>query len=189
MEYNTQSQFRQYLHIDRVLRAQRQAAARGARSRLQPLTQWICDNCGGVVPSPDGAWLEWRETEGMRAFGFRILHHATTSPLRKFGFDCYSDPSCSGLHLLEFLGPDGMTNLFTLLYMGVLEMGEWCELVRRCQIPEFEEARRHFRSTEDYRRFAESSAKLRALRKTSGTIFDPLPPDAVDDEPWLGYAA
>jgi hypothetical protein len=185
----------QQQHVDlacRVRRTLQQIAAKANAVRLEPLNQWVCDTCGGVILSPSKAWLEWRTDSVSREFGFRIVHHAPSSPLRICDADCYShDYDDNGSSLSDFLGDRGKSALFSFLYAcRVRDVAEWCELFRRCQIPEYEEARRHFRSAADYRRFAASSPELRMLRKALGVIIDRLPEHATNRWCWpLGHSA
>ena len=123
---------------------------------LIPLEQWICDTCAEVIESPEHGWLEWRQGEDHKAFEFRIVHHATRSPRRPHG-DCYRSDERHG-HLTQYGGDDGLVNLLCLLdqgiyidpvhadqsYPDVKDIREWMELVRRLQIPYYEEARQYF---------------------------------------------
>jgi hypothetical protein len=123
---------------------------------MPPLTTWICDACGDDVTEPQLALLIWRtdrEADGAwRAYDFKIVHKNLD------GRQC--DPGAgsgyrSNLELDNYLGPDGVAWLLSMLSKGPLLGGGGCEiqpqdmddfvdLFRRLQVPHYEEARRNF---------------------------------------------
>ena len=125
---------------------------------LKPLAEWICDECGQVIASAEEGFVEWLHIEG-KPVDVRIVHHAPASPLkRKDGCYAYSDEANrQDMHLTDFVGPDGLAHLLSLIDDGPLLRAEgeknitpgvtsasWTEAVRRLQLPHYEEARRHF---------------------------------------------
>ncbi|HEX8983421.1 MAG TPA: hypothetical protein VF792_11655 [Ktedonobacterales bacterium] len=120
--------------------------------KLLPLEQFKCDACGQIIGSPDAGWVEWLAgpTRGTKAHGFRIVHNNNRCQY----------PSSTRVHdmsLSRLLGPDGLALLLALVAPGgrtgnredgVESLEEWCELVRRLQIPYFEEARQYWSDAE-----------------------------------------
>jgi hypothetical protein len=54
--------------------------------KLKPLEQFICDYCGYVINSIEDGWVEWLTEiteDGFREHGFKIVHHAPSSPRRE----------------------------------------------------------------------------------------------------------
>lgn len=126
---------------------------------LKPLEQWICDNCGEVIEAPEHGWLEWlSETiEPYQQFGFKIVHHQSHSPRKKYGscyvYDRWSGPELQMDNYLDrFVGPNAISVLLAFVDRGrfidgnypgprVRNLREWAEIVRRLTIPYYEEAR------------------------------------------------
>jgi len=129
---------------------------------LTPLNEFICDNCGQVIKNPTEGILEWIsefDSTHKTYIGrdFKILHHNSTSPLKKSnGRGCsvhFAERGLSDVGLEMLLNKDyGMGYLISLLDPGkihcanytiplVKDIREYVELVRRLTIPHFEEAR------------------------------------------------
>jgi len=128
--------------------------------KLEPLKQWICDECGEVIDKPEHGWLEWLQDSTTRKHkGFRIVHHKAYSPRKPDG-SCYLYESKSearpdkllDMHLDKVTGDAAMP--FLLMFVapmphlrggggawGVKGMKGWGELARRLTIPYYEEAR------------------------------------------------
>jgi hypothetical protein len=51
--------------------------------KLKTLQQWICDTCGEIIADPSQGYVEWLTGEDRLAHGYRIVHHAPYSPIRK----------------------------------------------------------------------------------------------------------
>ena len=120
---------------------------------LTPLRQWICDSCHQTIESPKEGYVQWR-TDNLRSFGFSIVHHQAYSPRGPVG-SCYDPEALSDLQLDKFLGADGLIYLLSLVDPGehfvqtleqpyVSDFRGWTEIVKRLQIPYYEEARQHF---------------------------------------------
>jgi hypothetical protein len=129
--------------------------------RLEPLRQWICDECHELIEHPDHGHLEWIVDSRERASGFRIVHHERRSPRaielesRATSMDCYRyarHPRRHDLDLTQFLGPDGLVEMLAFLDPGpyhvpkfdgprVRDVREFVEVFRRLHVPYYEEAR------------------------------------------------
>lgn len=116
----------------------------GARS---PLTHWQCDVCGELVDRQTG-YVIWRR-KGHKCWDFKIIHQK----------QCDDPAYLSSLPIDSFLGPDGLARLTSFLDIGefhdapelrsdddmrVASMPEFVTLLRRLQIPYYEEARTEF---------------------------------------------
>ena len=116
---------------------------------LQPLQQWICDTCGGLIEFPEAGWLEWIDHQ-FQASEFRIVHHKSA---------CHQHTGKRGLcdnHLNYFVGEDRLACLYSFLDNGPIldpesertlrakNIREFAELLRRLTIPHYEEARQYF---------------------------------------------
>lgn len=128
---------------------------------MQPLKEFVCDFCGGMINSPEEGYLEWIEPLGEPlhlAREFKVVHQSHFSPLKKSGRDCYHHTNQRGradLQLSEFVGQAGMSRLLNFLDAGpmfipdykasrIKNMREFVELLRRLTIPYYEEARLHW---------------------------------------------
>ena len=120
---------------------------------LKPLEQWICDSCGEIISRPDHGSVEWKET-GLKLHGFRIVHHASHSPRREKGGNCYYTNAESGgdTALTDLVGVRGLVELTSWIDVGewhdakyngpdVRDLREWTALFRRLHLPYYEEAR------------------------------------------------
>lgn len=111
----------------------------------KPLTRWYCDQCGEPVTAEDG-YVIW-DSQGT-AHDFRIIHQSR----------CDDERLHSSTALKRLLGPDGLTHLLAWISYGPLKPGpesprttpnvadldEYVDLIRRLQVPYYEEARRRF---------------------------------------------
>jgi hypothetical protein len=119
---------------------------------LEPLRQWICDTCGEIIQSPEQGYVEWMETNDKR-HGFRIVHHASHSPRKGIGGDCYYGIVERGGDgsLTDFVGARGLLELTSWIDVGEwhdskysepeVDLREWTTLFRRLHAPYYEEAR------------------------------------------------
>src|SRR4030042_2172493 len=121
---------------------------------LEPLKQFICDKCGGLIESPRDGWVEWLEqgddTMYNSQYGFKIVH---ANPKCYF----YPDPQYPGSlssPLEYFVGERGYSQLLCFLDLGpfimkdykgprVKDMREFVELMRRLTLPYYEEVRQY----------------------------------------------
>ncbi len=108
---------------------------------LRPLEQWYCDTCDEIIAkAPDGLLIH--RIEDGRACDFRIVHEGACDdaackekrPLR----ECVG---AKGLAVLLSLLDPGVHHLPTFDAPKVADVRAWVELVRRLQLPHYEEAR------------------------------------------------
>ena len=111
-------------------------------SGLIPLKQWICDNCGELIENPDRGWLEWYTSGSiLDKRGFRIVHDHDRCMYDSH--ELFKDgKSNSDMHLVDFLGPDGLVKLTNLLEKETSEsIAEIVEIIKRLHVPFYEEGR------------------------------------------------
>lgn len=109
---------------------------------------WICDVCGEPITSARDGWVEWLSNRA-GGKGLRLVHHKPASPRGSCQYDSRSDAygqgfTLSDLPLDEFLGPDGLMLLLSMLAEGELPKEEVLEMAKRLHIPGYEHARHHF---------------------------------------------
>ena len=130
--------------------------------KLKPLTQFYCDECGGIIENPRDGYVEWEggydEKNGKHFVrGFRIIHRKVKSPCK--GSDgCYKygrskfrlDNELT--HILEY----SKQRIFSWLDRGfihdpdgkigceVIDMKSFVDFAKRLTIPYYEEARIYF---------------------------------------------
>lgn len=118
-----------------------------------PLRAWTCDTCGEPITDPERALVIWQTSDDHRHYhSFRIVHKSIDGrrcdPGARSGF-------MMNLDLNYFLGPEGLALLLSWLSAGPLKGGGECrvaaegmdaytDLVRRLQLPHYEEARPKF---------------------------------------------
>ena len=116
-----------------------------------PLSIWYCDHCGKPISEARTGYIIWR-SDGKKSHDFRIIHQNICDN-KSFG---------ASMHLSHFLGVDGMTRLLAFFSAGKLradnakdinrsaidETDNFVDLIRRLQIPYYEEARRYFGCSE-----------------------------------------
>jgi hypothetical protein len=121
---------------------------------MEPLKEWICDECGTVVTVDDGTVLWNRAHPGdgqLPAFhtDFVIVHNKC---------DKNESTRLQSLHLDELVGPKGLMRLTEMLSGGPFQQGmtylpnpdykSYVDLFRRLHVPYYEEARRFFFGTQ-----------------------------------------
>jgi hypothetical protein len=129
---------------------------------------WFCDTCDGQVTDPADGLVIWRDPSqggGGRAFhDFKIVHKGRCDPQVEAGYTL-------SLGLGRFTGPDGLTLLLSWLSAGPLQGGgrpriapqdldSYVDLVRRVQVPGYEQARRRFGDPGVRKRYAASDETL-----------------------------
>jgi hypothetical protein len=131
----------------------------------EPLKAWICDECGEIIGDARDGFVEWLSgrtfppgsTDSVQEgpHGFRIVHVTSASPRESRGGECYKyshSPERQDLPLKNFLGADGLVQLLSKVDVGEFhdpdrrerpakDLREWATLVRRLQLPYYEEAR------------------------------------------------
>jgi hypothetical protein len=116
---------------------------------------WRCATCGQLITRIEDGWVEWLagEDEDGNALlrGLRLVHWITASPRPDHA--CQYDQRhefknsrsvVEGLPLGSFVGPDGLMLLLSLIAPGELPINEVLELIKRVQIPGYEQARELF---------------------------------------------
>lgn len=115
-----------------------------------PLESWRCDACHGRIDDPTLGIVTWREDDEGRYLDFRLVHKNID------GLTC--DPGNAGgfynsLEIVVLLGPAGLGELLSWLTPsradrvaahGVVDLDAYGDLVRRLQLPFYEEARPFF---------------------------------------------
>lgn len=110
--------------------------------KVQPLTQWQCTRCRQPVTADEG-YVTWDDDlKGPR--NFKIVHQGR----------CDDGAQHSSAALGDFLGPDGLAYLTSMLSYGPAlpnqgtptppDLEEFTDFLRRVQIPYYEEARQRF---------------------------------------------
>jgi len=124
--------------------------------------RWLCDVCGRYIDSVDHAYVVWKGTATDHSF--RIIHQS----------DCDIDDSFhSSNPLRDYVGQEGLNKLLVFLSPGmiirnlekqprapILNVDEIVDFIRRCQIPNYDLARRLFkepRVVQEYHGSNESS--------------------------------
>ncbi len=144
---------------------------------LIPLQQWICDDCGKLIYSPDAGRVEWMVDAENRRTGFRIVHEPPHSPRTPGGSCGY--PQRSGraeMPLAVLVGKVGMPLILSFLDVGsprpehegpwVENAREFLEFTRRVTLPFYEEARTLWRRAESDGYFDGMSESERYLART-----------------------
>ncbi|WP_311276387.1 hypothetical protein [Methylobacterium sp. WCS2018Hpa-22] len=139
---------------------------------MKALRQWLCDSCREVIFSPEDAWVEWLGHRDGGRTGFRICHHQLATPE---GFQSYSIfDAASGrpnMHMNRLIGPNGLLRLMEMVedqgsfsnssgYRRVANMKEFLELMRRVQIPHYEEARQYIAAYQEDNFFEKDFERL-----------------------------
>lgn len=156
-------------------------------TKLLPLQQWICDTCGKIIESPGDGWLEWVYDQG-QAHDFRIVHHLPKSPIQR-AEGCYQHGMRSGradMHLDSYLGADGLASLLSFLAIGQIDPDdsgprvestrELAELIRRLQLPHYEEARIYWADAERDGYFSAASESWPYLQRTLTRLIEKYGP-------------
>ncbi len=130
---------------------------------LKPLEQWICDSCGKVIETHEKGMLIWCENHPEFGTEFRIVHKGSCDNNR----DVYN----LSWEIHWCLGNDGLSNLLSLLSAGPLiasagadsskifekHLPHFVDLMRRLQIPYYEEARQKFTNPDVLDEFSDAN--------------------------------
>lgn len=113
------------------------------------LSRWICDACSKPIDSAEHGIVVFLRDARLDADHFRIVHKQSAP-----GYpNCDPQGSTGWVDLPRMLGVDGLTYLLSFLSagplkgpggMGVADHDAFVDLVRRVQIPFYEEARSRF---------------------------------------------
>ena len=130
---------------------------------LEPLKQWICDSCSGIIESREDGWVEFLtenapQNQGFPRslyYGFIITHDDQTSPLKPLKCE-YSRNKGSGSQRIDvFFKEAGYVHLLSFLDLGkyankkyegpqVKDIREFVDFMKRLTVPYYEEARQYF---------------------------------------------
>jgi len=115
---------------------------------LKPMKQWCCDSCGGIIDGPMEGYVEWYKTHRrQQTSGCRIVHVS-----RQCAYDAAEQAAlgrtATVISLDSVVGRRGLAHL--LKRFGEVMGSGWAEpadgqafveVVRRVQLPYYEEAR------------------------------------------------
>jgi hypothetical protein len=114
---------------------------------------WVCDICGDEIPEPGVGLITWLKSDDRPMYDFKIVHK-NIEPWR-----CWDRAEAFGhrasYELYDGLGLDGLTTLLSWLTYGPVDGGGhpdvapqdldgYVDLVRRLQLPYYEQARLRF---------------------------------------------
>ena len=141
-------------------------------------TEWTCDGCGQLITPADAGYVVWRATRDEHRYeDFRIIHQGRCDP---------GEPFTMSLPLESFLGADGLSMLLSWLdpdgmmrppqsQPPALDLRQFVDLVRRVQVPFYEQARPHLDDEDVQRHLADANEYLPYLpdvleRIANGTL-------------------
>ncbi len=144
--------------MNRVESENRRYYRADAHYRMNTST-WICDNCGELLQRAEDGYVEWLITQAdehgnRRGRGLRLVHHLPASPHHSCQYDEDEEFRRDGsilqsLSLEQFLGPDGLMLLLSMLARDKLPKADVLEMIKRLHIPGYEHARQHFQRAID----------------------------------------
>jgi hypothetical protein len=115
------------------------------------LTVWYCDVCKEAISNTDNALITWESNDEHKCFDFKIAHK-----------NCANWGTKHSCELSTFLGSKGLAVLTSMLSRGkaleanindIKDMDEFVDLIRRLQLPYYEEARKSFGTFDVYELF------------------------------------
>jgi hypothetical protein len=113
---------------------------------------WSCDRCGSAITRIEDGWVEWLASDERgktRLKGVRLVHTRAASPRKRQKSGCRYDAArefherrclVEGLSLARFVGPDGLMLLLSFVASDEAPRNEVLELIKRVQIPGYEQA-------------------------------------------------
>jgi hypothetical protein len=115
---------------------------------------WKCSSCGELITRIKDGWVEWLAGEGLSSRpllkGLRLVHRTPTTDRGTDRLRCQYDARhefrkdrsiVEGLALERFVGPDGLMMFLSLISVGEMPTDEILELMKRVQIPGYEQTR------------------------------------------------
>jgi hypothetical protein len=113
--------------------------------KLNPLRQFVCDECQAIIEKVEDGWMEWFDGNENPLHGYRIVHTPEASPRFENGGDCHypNGSNVSGLQLKVFTGSDGLALLLSFFERKLAVPNEFAEIIRRLHVPHYEEARQY----------------------------------------------
>ncbi len=126
---------------------------------MEPLKQFICDNCGELIEKPEDGYVIWNRNDDDKLHEIHIVHkNKRDENGRVHGCDNHTRYALSD-SLTSFLGTHGLIELLSLIDPGknfisnyqerILDMREFIEFFRRVQLPYYEEARRYWNNAKE----------------------------------------
>ena len=140
---------------------------------MEPFQFWRCDECGEPVTVKEG-YVIWGRRDDPNG-EFRIIHQRV----------CDDRSMTSSLPLADFLGADGLVKLTSMLSYGLLtydtgitprsehrlpNIDAWVDLVRRVQVPHYEQVTLLYTQPEVRERFSDSNETYPYLQRTIATM-------------------
>lgn len=124
--------------------------------------KFICDKCGGIIENPREGMVEWVEVtvnDKLTVQDFKIVHNHYYSPYKSTREGCYHHEYHTGRadvplsyflenkeqYLASFLDLGFMHDSNNGVGCRVVDFKEYANFMRRLTIPNYEEARLHFR--------------------------------------------
>ncbi|MBH8609383.1 hypothetical protein [Thermoactinomyces sp. CICC 10521] len=144
--------------------------------KLEPLRQWKCDACGGIIEKADNGFLEWLWVDETNQEGnFRIVHKSRKCNYRENDHLYLSKGmGVKDLGLEYFVGPDGLSELIGFLNeRNLKDETEIYELIRRLHVPYYEQARQYYDVAEEDGLF-DGTGEQSAYRYSQRVILDIL---------------
>ena len=128
-------------------------AVRETKERLRALQSWTCDTCGQPIINLEQALLIWRSSADL--FCPWVPNSSTRISARRTAIPAAARATRRRWNWRAYLGPEGLTQLLAFLSLGPLlgpsdamprvrDFDEFVDLLRRLQVPYYEEARPHF---------------------------------------------
>lgn len=117
---------------------------------------WSCDNCCSAITRIEDGWVEWLasdERSKTKLKGVRLVHTRAASPRKQQKSGCQYDAArefhehrclVEGLSLARFVGPDGLMLLLSFVASDEAPRNEVLELIKRVQVPGYEQAVPYF---------------------------------------------
>jgi hypothetical protein len=123
-----------------------QAMPRAAHIDDRLIEGWRCSSCGELITRVQDGWVEWLAGEDARGAerlrGLRLVHKMPECQYDEHQEFRNDQSIVEGLPLERFVGPDGLMLLLSFLASGDFPRDEVLELIKRVQIPYYEQASR-----------------------------------------------
>jgi len=182
-----------FLHFENLIKEKKKMK----KTKLVPLTQFYCDECGGIIENPQDGAVEWEDVPSKNSNtykyfvrGFRIVHKTFKSPFkenRENGCFKYNGKFRKWGELTSFLEYKNQ-QLFHFLDLGfmhdpddeigcqVTNMKEFVDFAKRLTIPYYEEARRYFQTVLEDGYFGDQNEIGLFLEETLESIIERYAP-------------
>ncbi len=118
---------------------------------LEPLKQWICDSCGGVITKPREGWWEYKDNlKTKEVLEFRIVHYQPECMYNDQALD-KEGLGVGDMHLAHMITSGSFGHFldwFEKSAAGKIEekidIPAFFEMLRRLYLPYWEEARQYW---------------------------------------------